>query len=309
MQVEQLAKDLKLQRVKIKDDEIMASCPFAKISHATGIDSHPSFSINIEKGVYNCFTCGARGIIEDLVAKTFNMSMAQAIDYLEELGMSKLEIAAHSYIDFEEEEEVVRYIPEMVLENFTLIKNFDYEMYEGKVEDQDCLIYVVRDYKHRLVGALARSKEGRFHKNLWHMKKKYFLLGEQNVKYYDPLVIVEGPGDMLAIKKSGWANVVALMGASLSVEQADKIERFTDDVIVWLDRDKAGFDGTYRVFNMLDDKVDLRFVDTSQMKDDEKDSRDVLEKRGSDAVYDLILHSMTYLEQLLEDGGFMEDKD
>jgi DNA primase len=312
MEIDTLIKDLGLRKVKIREEEIMASCPFAKITHASGYDEHPSFSINIEKGVYNCFTCGAKGIIEDLIAKTQGISMSQAIDYLENLGLSRIEILSHTYLHEEEEEETIRYIPEMVLENYNKLSE-PYEMYEGIVDGRECVIFVVRDYKCRLVGAIARSKIDKMYKNMWEMKKKYFVLGEQDVQYFEPLVIVEGPGDMLAIKRAGFNNVVSLMGATMSIEQANKIERFTTDIIVWLDRDKAGYDGTYRIFNMLDSRLYLKFVNTSLMigkdKEDpnfEKDAKDVYEKRGSQAVLDLIFFSQTYLEQkLAESEDFM----
>jgi DNA primase len=302
--IDTLIKDLGLQRVKVRDDELMASCPFAKTTHETGKDNHPSFAINIEKGVFNCFTCGEKGILEELVAKSLGISILEAIEYLEELGLSKIEILSHAYLN-EEEEDIIRYIPEMVLESYNRLSK-PYEMYEGIVDGHECIIYVVRDYKYRLVGAVARSKSVRWHKIMWEMKKKYFLLGEQDVKYYDDLLIVEGPGDMLAIKEAGYNNVVSLLGASMSIEQASKVERFTDNVIIWLDRDKAGFEGTRRIYNMLGSLLNLRFVDTSLMLEDENDPKDVYQKRGAEVVLDLISSSKTYLEQLYEIGESMD---
>ena len=54
--------------------EIMVSCPLH------GHDKNPSMGINLEKGVYNCFACGASGSIESLFYKVTGSSLRKTLN-------------------------------------------------------------------------------------------------------------------------------------------------------------------------------------------------------------------------------------
>jgi DNA primase len=45
-------------------------------------DTNPSFGINPDKGTFNCFGCGRKGSIIDLVMHTQNISLSMAIKFL-----------------------------------------------------------------------------------------------------------------------------------------------------------------------------------------------------------------------------------
>jgi len=144
------------------------------------------------------------------------------------------------------------------------------------------------------VGGLARSVEGRFHKNLWGFSKKEYLFGEHKVIRSMPIVVVEGPGDYFALKQSSVINPVAMMGAFMSNEQADKIVSWTNKLIVWLDADTAGFEGTKRIKKMLDARIHVRYVDILNVP--ANDPKEVYEKFGSDVLCGIIDSSLTWLE-------------
>lgn len=59
--------------------EHIASCPLS--SHG-GPDRNPSFSINIEKGVYGCFACGGGGTLPSLVMEMEGTTFEDAIHWL-----------------------------------------------------------------------------------------------------------------------------------------------------------------------------------------------------------------------------------
>lgn len=51
---------------------VIAHCPFARVTHVKGSDSNPSFGIKVnDKGRsgYNCFSCGQRGWLMDLIPR------------------------------------------------------------------------------------------------------------------------------------------------------------------------------------------------------------------------------------------------
>lgn len=54
--------------------EVMVSCPLH------GPDKNPSMGINLEKGIYNCFACGASGSIESLFYKVTGSSLKKTLN-------------------------------------------------------------------------------------------------------------------------------------------------------------------------------------------------------------------------------------
>jgi DNA primase len=296
MDLQNLANFLGLQRVKIRGDEVHASCPFPE-KHFSGKDTHPSFSINVDKGVYNCFSCGSRGTIEELVARVKHTTISEALSLLESIGFDRIALKlrekdAHEYPEI---------LPEGLLYYFDKVDDDVAEIYRGEVDGQDCIVYPVRNREGQLVGALARSEEGRWHKVMWNMEKKKYLYGENNVKLESPLIIVEGPGDAIAVKRAGLKNVVALMGVNLSNEQVERLLHLSSKLIVWMDKDRAGVKGINQCIRKLDKRAHVRYVDPwSVLPKDCKDPKDVYEKFGSEAVHYVIDEAKTYLEQVLE---------
>jgi DNA primase len=58
-------------------------CPFHE-------DARPSFSVNVEKRVFHCFGCGAKGNVLDFVARKENVSIRRAAELVADwLGMEK----------------------------------------------------------------------------------------------------------------------------------------------------------------------------------------------------------------------------
>lgn len=292
MHEEKLIQLLKLQKVTCRDNEITASCPFAKIRHTNGRDNNPSFSLNIAKGVFNCFSCGAKGTIEELVSFVLDISISEAMDILVELEYDRLAIEMSALSkEPNQYDEII--IPEGILSSFTLVDP-QVEIYRGVIDDKECMIFPVRNHYGLLVGGIARSVTGRFHKNLWHFHKKKYLYGEHQITYDKPIILVEGPGDRNALTKCGIMNVVALMGAHISEEQADKLVSWTNELIVWLDNDNAGYDGTIKVHKLLDYRIHVRYVNIPNLT--VKDPREFCEKYGSEQTHQILNEAKTWLE-------------
>jgi len=296
--LEEIAKRLQLRRVKIRGDEIHASCPFPG-KHLKGKDTHPSFAINVDKGVYNCFACGSRGTIEELVSEVLEISVPAAFEVLQEWGFDKLN---RELREKEVKHERPEILPEGLLLYYDKMDDDFAEIYSGEVDEQECLIYPIRNKEGRLVGALARSVEGRWHKVLWNTPKKLYLYGENLVEREEPIVIVEGPGDAVSLRKSGIKNVVALMGVSISSEQVEKLLSLSSRFVVWLDRDKAGAKGTHSIWEKMENRASMRYVDPfKSLSREEKDPRDVFEKLGPEKVKEIVDNAKTFLEHIVED--------
>jgi DNA primase len=296
--LQNLADFLGLQKVKIRGDELHASCPFPE-KHLSGKDEHPSFSINVEKGVYGCFSCSSRGLIEELVAKIKGVSISEALSLLEEAGFSRIDLLLRE----KPKEERPEFLPEGILEFFEKVEDDFAEIYKGEIDDIDCWIYVVRDTQGRLVGGQARSVEGRFHKKLYNTPYKLYFYGEERIKNGFPICITEGPADCISLRKSGLFNSLAIMGMHLSDEQAQKLLNFSSEFVVCLDADTAGATGMRRIHDVLDNRALVRYVDPfKSFLKGEKDIRDVYQQRGPEVVRAIIESAKTYLEWVLEDN-------
>lgn len=67
------------EKIKIKGHQLQCCCPFHD-------DSKPSFGINIETGLFNCFSCNEKGNIVQFVSKIKHITIEEAIDFLKSRG-------------------------------------------------------------------------------------------------------------------------------------------------------------------------------------------------------------------------------
>ena len=70
-----------LERLKLPysrhGSEIKSRCPFTHL-HASGQDSNPSFTINLDRGVYYCNACGSKGNIHTFYTSIYGVSKQEA---------------------------------------------------------------------------------------------------------------------------------------------------------------------------------------------------------------------------------------
>lgn len=57
--------------------ELKCACPFPE-RHATGVDSSPSFTVNLDKGVYWCNACGSKGNVMTFYREMYHVSREDA---------------------------------------------------------------------------------------------------------------------------------------------------------------------------------------------------------------------------------------
>jgi DNA primase len=75
------------------------------------------------------------------------------------------------------------------------------------------------------------------------------------------VILVEGFFDCFKVHQSGLPCVVALMGCSLSLRQEDLLKRHFQEVILFLDGDKAGRTAAITIASRLVSKVSTRHVE------------------------------------------------
>ena len=110
------------------------------------------------------------------------------------------------------------------------------------------------------------------------------------------LILVEGNIDVVALHQYGFDNAIASLGTSLTEEQAALLTRYTDQIVLIYDGDKAGQNATARAIPILE-KAGLQ-VKVLQIKD-AKDPDEFLRKFGADRFKLLLEESSNRVEYQL----------
>lgn len=243
--------------------EWQALCPFHE-------DNSPSFSVNIKKGLYICYACGAKGNMKALYRHfggeyeqgTREASLAEVEQTLSQI---KQELIGNG------RPAVGLKVPERFLNNpmvaqyWTGVRGLSQQTIDtyrlGYDELEDRAIIPLTDISGRVLGLIKRQMgNGVLPKYLYPkgLKIASHLFGANVVKneydyrameyirshssgYEAPvLVIVEGSVDAMAVHEAGFC-AVAILGARISEQQVGVIKRLSPSrIIIATDRDRAG---------------------------------------------------------------------
>ncbi len=127
--------------------------------------------------------------------------------------------------------------------------------------------------------------------NLNNLKKEK---SKGNLPY---IIMVEGYMDAISLYKSGFKNVVASMGTSLTVEQARILKRYADTVVISYDGDGAGQKATIRGLEILKaEGLEVKVVTLP----DGLDPDDVIKKFGAEKYGELLSESVPLVDFKLQ---------
>lgn len=265
--------ELGIQISKVDDhgDEVQGWCP-AHEERTGKRDNSPSWSVNTDSGMHNCFSCGFRGSFASLVKYVLDCSWSDALAWCRKRGgIEKVRKHLNSgYIDELAPEDPVT---EADLALFLLppldeldARNIDPEAaddYEILWDDEhDRWIFPIRDpYTNELWGWQEKNK--RIFINVPKKLTKSKTLFGLNVAQHLGLVviIVESPLDCARIRSVLWDEVavVATMGAEISDAQIDLLCEFFDVVVSAMDNDEAGEKTNAELRERFGGRVRLRF--------------------------------------------------
>lgn len=241
-----------VKRESIKGD-LISSCPFD--DHE---DSHASFAINKDSGLFNCFGCGRKGTFE------FFYAILQGIDIwtaLEEIrskyGLDlkrdfKITITKRDRENLSEEVKDIRILYNLMKKidapPYYLERGFtadDWEHWGGRFDEQrELIVFPVRSFEGNIRSIVGRSigEEKRYH-YYEGSRTKSCLYGMHLSKPSEEVILCEGTFDVhrlwKLVNKGVDADVVSLMSATLSPEQESLLSMW-DTITLWLDNDDAG---------------------------------------------------------------------
>jgi DNA primase len=267
-----------------KGGELLGLCPFHE-------DTKPSFRVNVEKKVFHCFGCDAKGNVLDFVARKEAVTIKKAAQLVSEwFGAGKREREAPSR-DLSPSESVKRAetVPAEPVEpnkplTFTLKLEPDHPYLRQRgIEPElarhfgigycnrglmkDRIAIPIHNAEGELVAYAGRWISGDLpegeekYKLPPGFKKSLVLYNLNRVKGERSLVVVEGFFSVLRLHKLN-VSAVALMGRSLSQEQEKLlVESGVKALTLMLDGDAPGRQAQAELLQRLARKFHVRAVD------------------------------------------------
>lgn len=237
---------LEIHVISERNNELTAMCPGHELR--TGrVDHDPSWNINSETGLHNCFSCGYRGNLITLVA--------EQLDFSTDWGRLDIEAAktwlqTHVEVDLEflvKQMEKVKdaylAIPKPVPMSIARLSVFEEPPQWAKtsrmLESDSCNHYSVKwdsttkswilpifSSDGSLLGWQEKGTHTRHFRNRPPgIPKSTTLFGYSCESNAEQFVIVESPLDAVRLHSLGITGAMAIFGASVSIAQLDLISR------------------------------------------------------------------------------------
>lgn len=256
-------RELGIEIVRIEGGEVWAHCP-AHRARTGKTDRNPSFSVNQERGVFLCFSCGYQGAFPTLVADLLGLEPVAAEAWT----------TRHGTLD-----KVARVLRPAVVERWTAPEpslagycfppaavlaarglDDDGAARYGLLWDpeSDGWILPIRDARGQLLG--YQYKRGRLVRNRPRGIAKALTLFGAHAFTGDTVILVESPLDCARIWSAGIPGAVASFGAVVSDAQIDLLVRLSDRVVIALDNDDAGRQNADLVAHRLRGRAAVRFL-------------------------------------------------
>lgn len=242
--------ELGLSVTKVVDDEAYALCP-AHLERMGKVDHHPSFSVNVDEGVFSCFSCGFKGTFVSLARHMLGGDRHEAVSWVRQRGgvehaRRRLDTSGGLQVVERPHQEVneaslALYVspPAEALARRRLSATSAKR--HGVLWDKDkgCWIIPIRDaYSGRLMG--WQEKHERYFRNQpYSVKKARTLFGLQQF-VGTTAILVESPLDVLRFDMAGIDGALSSFGDHVSAEQMMLVRECSDVLILAQDNDRAG---------------------------------------------------------------------
>ena len=233
----------------------------------------PSFEVDFTKGLYFCFnpSCGARGTLTDLVKETTHRNDFEAIRFILSNKSSSASVVDDLSDVLDEKPDFESFPTETLsklhneLLNSEIAKNYFYSrgindtsisfFNLGYSENQGMVTVPLTAPDGMVVGIIGRSVEGKTFKNSQNLPRNKTLFNLSSAKKHGGRIIIcESSFDAILISQAGFPNVVATLGAHLSREQIQLLNRYASQIIIMTDNDEAGRKLGTNIANQLNNK-------------------------------------------------------
>jgi DNA primase len=289
MEYQRLLEDADID-LKIHNQErsqALLLCPF----HA---ESNPSCSVNLESGIFICFSCGESGNFTKLYAEVCGVDIEEAGKLLDgEFDIDMLISRAHKKIDRELVEQKTkhivqrafykkypalidrhkRYLHKRKINNSTMVA-FDLRSGNKNFKWDNRIIIPIYNDMCQMIGFSGRSilkdiqpKNRKFVAYDKALRSVLFGLNQFSKSILPYLILVEGEFDAMYLQQLGY-NAVALMNSLLlSKKQIALLIKHTKKVIISLDNDEAGKRASRKIMDQLRKYITAEIIQVKYAKD------------------------------------------
>lgn len=245
----------------------------------------------------------------ELAAKYYQVQLKDNKDALEYI-LKERALDKETVIEFK-----MGYAPEggQALSQFLLKKGFIAEelkkaglgnIFSGNLKDmfRGRITIALTDAQGRVIGFTARqlandsntAKYINTSQTLLYDKSRHIFglhLAKDTIRRLNYVVVVEGNMDVIASRQAGVKNVVATAGTAMTMQHLKEISRFTNDIRLCFDADKAGQNATERTIILtLGVDVKLSIINIPSGKDPDeliKTDKQMWNKIVQDSVYSI----------------------
>jgi DNA primase len=237
------------------ENDSLCFCLFHKNNHT------PSFSVSLTKGTYVCFSpsCGVSGSLVNLVMRLTGRDAFAAMRLImkkagetEQAFSQELEASMVNQLPFVEFSKTVldnlraNFVanerPQQYMQGrkFTLDTMADFEV--GYSAKKDMICVPMHDPTGMPIGLIGRSIEGKVFNNSVNLPKSRTIWNINGARAAsDTIILVEASFDAMRIHQSGFPNVGALLGGTLSKEQIHLLDKYFNKIIIMTDNDTKKF--------------------------------------------------------------------
>jgi len=262
--------------------DVPCHCPFHE-------DKNPSMFVHVEKGVYNCFSCGAKGTIASLyhdltgnsLYKDLNIPTDEFSRFAKHTAYAP-EAEDHSKLDREisitiqspvvnvrESADAVRYLRRRGV-TFDVADSMQMAYMEsgrinGTVYRKRLLIPIYDN--GNLISVEGRDVTGNQSRKVLYPKDSSVntLYDLDNINPEKPLYVVEGLFDLAVLRTDPYfANSTAIFGAQVTRRQLWLLNQY-DHLVLIPDNDKAGRNTTRKLIEELDRPFEI--LDVPRLQD------------------------------------------
>ena len=249
------------------DSEYKTKCPFPEL-HEGGVDKNPSFTVNLDTGVYYCNTCHSKGNVHTYYRTKYNKSSKEAWFFFgDNLGLSRPE-GEELYSDTIDPEVALRWHKDLLdLGGATLdflintrgltlesIKRFQIgwngERYSIPIYDEHWNLVNIRLYTRMPVD--GKQKVINYRDENGNTYGKVRLYGIENLMHETKAIIfAEGELDRIICETNGFPAVTSTAGAGSWERSWAKLFSNTKKVYACHDNDSAGATANAKLIRRL----------------------------------------------------------
>lgn len=303
-------------KLEVKGHRVVGPCVMPTHINA---DNPTAFNFDLDKKLYYCFTkCGAGGDVIDFIMKYLGLSFREAMDYLRKhLGIEPTEIQGtrgrrrHSRGKQREirrhPEQLTEYphlhlypsapswveaeVGKEILETFDL-RYTQWGFYKYRI------LWPIHDHEGRVVGMTGRTvlppcdEEPKWlHTPSLKTSQVIFNLNRvlqyRKVRKGEPLYLCEGTKDVARLWQYGYRTAGALLGKTMSPEQAWLVTEHFESVHIALDNDPSGVKAAVSIGKQLREVkpgMEVMILPLPLGKDPDETTREEFEQSKQNAV-------------------------